>query len=85
MASMLRQSISCYTMTELTQLRRRMLRYARSTPRGPEQNERRRIANSLRRLFKNKEWLRVHLAKNLATEYQVNTVDPDGSPVRQSS
>jgi hypothetical protein len=50
-----------YTLTELIELRRQMLRYARSVPRGPERNERRQIADSLRRLFKNKDWLKVHL------------------------
>jgi hypothetical protein len=60
-------------------LRRQMLRYARSIPRGPERNERRQIADSLRRLFKSKDWLKAHLVGESATEYRVNTVDPDGS------
>jgi hypothetical protein len=60
-------------------LRRQMLRYARSIPRGSERNERRHIADSLRRLFKNKDWLKAHLVKGSATEYRVNTVDPDGT------
>jgi hypothetical protein len=38
-------------------LRRQMLRFSRSMPPGPERNERRQIASSLRRLFKSKVWL----------------------------
>jgi len=68
-----------YTVEELLELRRQMLRFARSTPPGAERNRRRQIAASLRRLFKNKEWLDVHLVDGSATEYQVNTVDADGS------
>jgi hypothetical protein len=68
-----------YTLTELMELRRQILRYARSIPRGPERNERRHIADSLRRLFKNLDWLKAHLVKDSATEYSVNTVDPDGT------
>jgi hypothetical protein len=68
-----------YTLTELLELRRQMIRYARSIPRGPERNERRQIADSLRRLFKSKDWLKVHLVGESATEYRVNTVDLDGT------
>jgi hypothetical protein len=68
-----------YTLAELIELRRQMLRYARSISRGPERNERRQVADSLRRLFKNKEWLKVHLVGKSATEYRVNIMDPDGS------
>jgi hypothetical protein len=49
-----------YTIPELIDLRRQMLRFARSLPRGPERNNRRQIAASLRRLFRNKTWLAVH-------------------------
>jgi len=50
-----------YTRSQLLQLRRQMLRYARSLPRGsPERNERRQIASSLRNLFRKKEWLDAH-------------------------
>jgi hypothetical protein len=47
-------------MTDLVELRRQMLRFARSKPPGPERNGHRQIAISLRQLFKNKEWLDVH-------------------------
>jgi hypothetical protein len=50
-----------YTRAELVQLRRQMLLFARSLPRGsPERNGRRQIAASLRRLFGNKRWLDAH-------------------------
>ena len=42
-------------------LRRQMLRYARSWPRGSsERNQRRQTAASLRSLFGHKEWLDAH-------------------------
>jgi len=49
-----------YSMSQLVQLRRQMLRFARSLPPGPARNERRQIAASLRRLFRNKMWLDAH-------------------------
>jgi hypothetical protein len=49
-----------YTKAELIDLRRQMLRFARSLPHGPERNARRQIARSLRNLFKNKKWLDAH-------------------------
>jgi hypothetical protein len=49
-----------YAILELVELRRRMLRFARSLPRGPERNNRRQIAASLRSLFINKTWLDAH-------------------------
>jgi hypothetical protein len=45
---------------EFIQLRREMLRYARSFPVGAQRNQRRQIALSLRALFKNKAWLDAH-------------------------
>ena len=45
---------------EFIQIRRDMLRYARSFPPGAERNQRRQIALSLRALFKNKDWLNAH-------------------------
>lgn len=50
---------------QLIELRRQMLRFARSTPIGALRNERRQIARSLRSLFKNKEWLHAHTAEGL--------------------
>jgi hypothetical protein len=49
-----------YTMAELTNLRRQVLRFARLLPIGPERNKRRQTATSLRDLFKNKSWLAAH-------------------------
>ena len=50
-----------YSMSQLVQLRRQMIRFARSLPlRSSERNERRQIAASSRRLFRNKVWLDAH-------------------------
>jgi hypothetical protein len=50
-----------YSMSQLVQLRRQMLRFARSLPRGSsERKQRRQIAASLRRLFGNKNWPDAH-------------------------
>jgi hypothetical protein len=50
-----------YTNSQLLQLRRQMLRCARSWPRGSsERNQRRQTAASLRSLPGNKEWLDAH-------------------------
>jgi hypothetical protein len=49
-----------YTMPELIEMRRQVLRFARSIPPGPERNNRRQIALSLRSLFRNKSWLDAH-------------------------
>ena len=50
-----------YTRAELIYLRRTLLRAARALPVGPERNEKRQIASSLRALFRNKKWLDAHL------------------------
>jgi hypothetical protein len=50
-----------YTLDELTELRRNTLRYARSFPPGDERNQHRRLAVSLRTLFKGEKWLRDHV------------------------
>jgi hypothetical protein len=49
-----------YTMPELIEMRRQVLRFARSIPPGPERNSHRQIAASLRSLFRNKDWLDTH-------------------------
>lgn len=49
-----------YSTSDLHELRRQMLRYSRSIPPGPERNQHLQIAISLRRLFKNREWLEAH-------------------------
>jgi hypothetical protein len=50
-----------YTHSQLVQLRRQMLRFARSLPRGSTARiERRQIAASLRSLFRNKARLDAH-------------------------
>jgi hypothetical protein len=54
-----------YSILELIELRRTMLRFARSLPPGPERNQRRQIAASLRTLFTNDEWLSAHTVQGL--------------------
>ena len=50
-----------YTIAELLEVWRTMLRFARSVPRGTERNQHLQTAISLRRLFKNKAWLGAHI------------------------
>jgi hypothetical protein len=50
-----------YSLDELRELRRNLLRYARSFPPGYERNQHRRVAVRLRLLFKNEEWLQDHV------------------------
>jgi hypothetical protein len=49
-----------YSVVELVELRRQMLRFSRSISPGPERNQHRQVATSLRWLFKNKAWLDAH-------------------------
>ena len=49
-----------YSMAELIEHRRNILRYARAFPPGSERNQHRQVALSLRALFKNKKWLDAH-------------------------
>ncbi|MDB5504187.1 MAG: hypothetical protein JWR89_4089 [Tardiphaga sp.] len=49
-----------FSEVELFDLRRSTLRFARSFPPGPQRNQHRQIALSLRALFRNKTWLSVH-------------------------
>jgi hypothetical protein len=50
-----------YTVAELLELRRTMLRFARFYPRGTiKRRQKLQIAVSLGRLFKNKAWLDAH-------------------------
>jgi hypothetical protein len=50
-----------YSVGELTELRRYVLRYARSFPPGYERNQHLQVAVSLRRLFGNEKWLQDHV------------------------
>jgi hypothetical protein len=50
-----------YSPDELTELRRYVLRYARSFPRGYERNQHLQVAVSLRALYKNEKWRRDHV------------------------
>jgi hypothetical protein len=58
-----------YTMPELIEMRRQVLRFARSLPPGPERNNRRQIAASLRSLFRNKDWLDTHTVEVASHAY----------------
>jgi hypothetical protein len=53
-----------YSKAELIEHRRNILRYARSFPPGPERNQHRQIALSLRTLFRNRAWLEGHVLKD---------------------
>ena len=50
-----------YSRDELLELRRTMLRYARSFPPGDERNQHLQVAVSLRALFKSEKWRRDHV------------------------
>jgi hypothetical protein len=54
-----------YSKAELMEYRRNILRYARSFPPGPERNQHRQVALSLRALFRNRESLEAHVLKEL--------------------
>jgi hypothetical protein len=49
-----------YSKAELIELRRNIVRYARSFPPGPERNRHWQVASSLRRLFRDEKWLATH-------------------------
>jgi hypothetical protein len=49
-----------FSKAELIEQRRNILRYARSFPPGPERNQHRQVALSLRTLFRNAKWLDAH-------------------------
>jgi hypothetical protein len=49
-----------YSKAELIEHRRNILRYTRLSPPGPQRNQHRQVALSLRTLFKNKKWLDIH-------------------------
>jgi hypothetical protein len=73
----LEQDNTHYTMPQLIQLRRQMLRFARSLPPGPERNGRRQIAASLRSLVRNTKWLAATIEAPVK-EYRVYTGDTEG-------
>ena len=49
--------VQLYAIDELRVMRRELLLYARMYPAGPQRNQHRQTALSLRRLFRNKDWL----------------------------
>jgi hypothetical protein len=56
----LTMNVSLYSMAQLIEQRRNILRYARWCPPGPARNQHRQVALSLRSLFKDQKWLRSH-------------------------
>jgi hypothetical protein len=75
-------AVSTHTMSELIELRRQMLRFARSLPPGSERNNRRQIASSLRSLFKNKAWLDAHTTTEMVPMQKYFFDMKDGVPMR---
>ena len=63
-----------YSVEELTENRRLLLRFARSLPPGCERNKRRWVELSLRALLKDPGWVRVNTAKS---------AEPDGRAYRR--
>jgi hypothetical protein len=49
-----------FTMVELYELRRVIIKHSRSISPGPARNEHRELASSMRSLARNKRWLAVH-------------------------
>jgi hypothetical protein len=66
-----------YSFAELKEVRRYVLRRARSLPPGTERNQQRQVASSLRRLFCDDKWLEA----NLAEERQPARLKREMSPV----
>jgi hypothetical protein len=54
-----------YSFAELLEIRRRLLRYARSLPPGPDRNQHWQVAISLRRLFRDQKWRDDHTVGGL--------------------
>jgi hypothetical protein len=49
-----------FTMVELYELRRVIIKHSRSIPPGPVRNEHRQIASSMRSLTRDRKWLAAH-------------------------
>jgi hypothetical protein len=65
LARTLRLDHPLYSKAELIEYRRNILRYARSFPPGPERNQHRQVALSLRTLFRDREWREANVLKEL--------------------
>jgi hypothetical protein len=61
-----------YSIADLVEKRRDVLRFARSLPRGPRRNQLRQTAASLRELFRDAGWLDAHTL--------VGSKRPNGAP-----
>lgn len=55
-----------YAIAELYEVRRMVIAHARTAPPGPERNQHRQIARSIRRLFGDAKWLADHTIEDLA-------------------
>jgi hypothetical protein len=55
-----------FPLKELRLVRSDIVRYARMFPPGPERNQQRQIGLSLRRLFKNQQWLDAHTVDDVS-------------------
>ena len=64
-----------YSLDELLELRRNVLRYARACPQGNERNQHRQVAVSLRALFKDQKWLQSHTLEGA----MLPPIDPVGT------
>lgn len=77
---------SHHSIAELVEVRRNNLRYARSLPRGPERDQVRQIALSLRALFKNKKMAqRKHVGGPMPVIYSPSSLSTKGIERRSCS
>jgi hypothetical protein len=54
-----------YTMAELYELHRVIIRHCRTIPAGPARNDHRQIASSMRSLSRDKDWLAIYTVDGL--------------------
>jgi hypothetical protein len=54
-----------YTMAELYELRRVIIKHSRSIPPGPTRNVHRQLASSMRSLTRDRDWLAIHTADGI--------------------
>jgi hypothetical protein len=54
-----------YTLAELYELRRVIIKHSRSMPPGPARNKHRQIATSMRSLSADREWLAAHTVEGI--------------------
>jgi hypothetical protein len=54
-----------YTIVELYELRRLIIKHSRLIPPGPARNEHRLIAASMRSLIRDRDWLAIHTVNGI--------------------